>query len=139
MDFVVDGERLGLRLGPMIGRNNVAVDFVPVLVFDWPIGFPEEDSGRLIGHAAPPLPDGRVPLYICAECGDLGCGAVTAVIDRTDDKVVWRDFGYQNDYEVFDEADVFERVGPFAFDRADYDTVLEQFRDQWPVRPSSGC
>jgi hypothetical protein len=62
-----------------------------------------------------------------------------AVIDRSDDTVVWRDFGYQNDYEVFDdETDVFGRVGPFAFDRADYDTVLQQFRDQWPVRPSSG-
>jgi hypothetical protein len=59
------------------------------------------------------------------------------VIDRSDDTVVWRDFGYQNDYEVFDETDVFERVGPFSFDRADYDAVLQQFRDQWPVRPSS--
>jgi hypothetical protein len=28
MDFVVDGERLGLRLG-LIAVNNVAVDFVP--------------------------------------------------------------------------------------------------------------
>jgi hypothetical protein len=38
-------------------------------------------------------------MYVCAECGDLGCGAVTAAVEVGDDKVVWRDFGYQNNYE----------------------------------------
>jgi hypothetical protein len=31
-----------------------------------------------------------VPLYVCAECGDLGCGGVTAVVELTPDTVLWR-------------------------------------------------
>jgi hypothetical protein len=133
-EFVVDGEPLGARLGPMIGLSNVAVDFVPVLVLNWPIGFPAQDFDPLIGRSVPPLPGSRVPLYVCAECGDLGCGAVTVIIDWTETNVVWRDFGYQNDYEPFTEDDVFTGVGPFEFDRARYEAVLEQFADRWVQR-----
>lgn len=56
-------------------------------------------------------------MYVCAECGDLGCGAVTAAVDVGDDKVIWRDFGYQNNYEPFDQDAIFTGVGPFVFDR----------------------
>lgn len=48
--FVADGERLGLKLGPMIGLNNVAVDFVSVLVLDWPIRFPAYAVNNLACH-----------------------------------------------------------------------------------------
>src|SRR4051812_35677270 len=41
----------------------------------------------------------RRSLYVCPECGDLGCGAVSIVIEQIGDKIVWRDFGYQNNYE----------------------------------------
>ena len=131
MDFVVDGEHLVLLLGPTRVPKGLAVKFVPVLVFDWPSGFPAEDFGRLVGAISPSLPDGRVPLYVCAECGDLACGAVTAIIDRTLDTVTWRDFGYQNNYETFERTNVADGVGPFIFDRASYDAVLQQFRDRW--------
>ena len=77
-----------------------------------------------------------MPLYVCAECGDLGCGSMTAIIDRTPDAVTWRDFGYQNDYEKFEKTEVFDGVGPFIFDRAAYDAVLAQFRGRWPVSPA---
>jgi hypothetical protein len=96
--------------------------------------FPAQDFDPLIGRSVPPLPGSRVPLYVCAECGDLGCGAVTVIIDWTETNVVWRDFGYQNDYEPFTEDDVFTGVGPFEFDRARYEAVLEQFADRWVQR-----
>ncbi|MGW4488073.1 hypothetical protein ACWEOE_30030 [Amycolatopsis sp. NPDC004368] len=101
LDFAVDGAPLGERLRAL--GDDVIAD---------------------AGFTLPPFPDGRVPLYVCPECGDLGCGAVTAVIERTADEVVWRDFGRQTDY---DPAVFFERytgLGPFRFDRAQYDAVL---------------
>lgn len=136
VEFVVDGTELGQQLGPMIGSSNVAVDLVPVLVLNWPIGFPEDDVARLTGTVPAPLPDGRVPLYLCAECGDLGCGSVTVVIERSNDLVTWRDFGYQNDYEPFEPTDVFHGVGPFVFDGVEYDAALQQFRDEFDTQLS---
>jgi hypothetical protein len=39
----------------------------------------------------PPDLDGRVPIYVCPECADNYCGAVTAVIERKGEKTLWRD------------------------------------------------
>ncbi len=132
LDFVVDGAPLGDKFASVLGGANMPADYVPVLVLDWPIGFPADDYGRLVGELSAPLPDDRVPLYICAECGDLGCGGVTAVIERTADTVVWRDFGYQNDYEPFEADDVVPGVGPIVFDRQGYLDALAAFKDRWP-------
>jgi hypothetical protein len=60
---------------------------------------------------------------------------------RRDDAVVWRDFGYQNDYEPFDQGAIFTGVGPFVFDRDEYSRVLEQFRSvvsETPRAPGGG-
>ncbi len=116
---------------------NLVLELVSVLVLDWPTGFPEEDCDYLLGHLLPPLPHGRVPVYICAECGDIGCGAVTARIEHLDDRVVWRDFSYENGYEPFDPADVFPNIGPFSFERRAYLTTIQVFRDLWPS-PTGG-
>lgn len=50
LDFVVDGESLGERLAQVLGDANLPAGYVPVLVLDWPIGFPAEDYGRLVGE-----------------------------------------------------------------------------------------
>lgn len=132
LDFVVDSEALGDKLAPVLGSANMPAGYVPVLVLNWPIGFPAEDYGRLVGELPAPLPGGRVALYICAECGDLGCGGITVAIERTADTVVWRDFGYQNDYEPFEADDVVPGVGPIVFDRQGYLHALAAFKDRWP-------
>ena len=128
LEFVVDGQRLGQILGPFLDDDDATDEYVPVLVTDWPVGMSLEDLDRLLGAGAPPSLGGRTALYVCAECGDLGCGAVTAVVEVDDDKVVWCDFGYQNDYEPFDQEAVFAGVGPFTFDRDAYSVVLAHFR-----------
>ncbi len=41
----------------------------------------------------------RFLLYICPECGDLGCGAVTFNIEKENDIFVWKNFGFENNYD----------------------------------------
>jgi hypothetical protein len=45
------------------------------------------------------LPSGRVPLYICPECADLGCGCVSVQVSETEDCFVWSDPGWENNYQ----------------------------------------
>lgn len=45
------------------------------------------------------LQSGRVPIYICPECGDLGCGCISVKLVEYDDCIVWSEFGYENNYE----------------------------------------
>lgn len=79
---------------------------------------------RLLGDAEPDAPQGRVSVYVCAECADLGCGSVTVVVERGDGTVTWRDWGYQNNYDqgfvpINDLRDV-------TFDVVQYDSTLRE-------------
>jgi len=80
----------------------------------------DEAIDRFLGLGAPDAPGGRTAFYVCPECGDLGCGAITALIVHGPDVVVWRDFGYQTDYEPEVGTEGRNGVGPFTFDATAY-------------------
>ena len=77
---------------------------------------------RLLGQAEPDAPHGRVTLYVCPECADLGCGAITVVLTIEASCVTWSDWGYQNNYE--DEVFPIDGPGDLSFDAAQYRQVL---------------
>jgi hypothetical protein len=85
---------------------------------------------RLLGEAAPDAPDGRVSVYVCAECADLGCGAITVLVERGDGTVAWRDWGYQNNYEQSFVA--IAGVRDVTFDAVQYDSTLRAALDRLP-------
>jgi hypothetical protein len=60
-------------------------------------------------------------LYICPECGDIGCGAYGVKLRLTDSTAEWFDFAYENGYEAGRPL----AVGPFIFDRSEYNAALE--------------
>ena len=113
LDFIVDGVSLLDRLGH--SEEQVS-----------PLGCWSDDSERDSIEQLLSAP-GRVPLYVCAECGDLGCGAITALIERGSDGFVWRDFGFQNgrDEDTVD-LDSYRGVGPFMFNKTDYWKLLNE-------------
>jgi hypothetical protein len=65
----------------------------------------------------------RVALYVCPECGDLACGAITALVSRREGVVHWSDFAYENG----DDSEIeLPKVGPFAFDWTSYVVEIER-------------
>jgi hypothetical protein len=114
LDFVVDGEPLSEKLGGDLAS-----------CLGWFV--PEENTKavrRLLLKAAADWPNNRRSLYVCPECGELDCGAIMAVIERSGDKIIWRDFGFQSNSDdvtpIRDYGDV-----SFAFDRAQYNQALK--------------
>jgi hypothetical protein len=78
LDFVVDGESVYERHG---------ADLISPL--GWlPEDADEQAAARLLRRAPPDAGD-RVSLYVCPECADLACGAITALIDRRGRDIVW--------------------------------------------------
>ena len=115
-DFVVDG-------APLSAIVRSKADLISVL------GWGSEDfqratRGRLLLQAPPDLPPERYALYVCPECGDLGCGAVTAIIERVDDTVVWRDFGYENNYQKGLDRRGLEALGEYHFPWSRYEEAI---------------
>ena len=62
-------------------------------------------------------------LYVCRECGDLVCGALTVNIERSGSVVRWSEFGW--DDSLSDEP--YDAIGDpleFTFQAASYDETL---------------
>jgi hypothetical protein len=73
-------------------------------------------ADRLLLRAEADLPHGRNSLYMCPECAVLGCGAVSAIIERIDDKVIWRDFGYENTWQEGLDTQHLESLRSYTFE-----------------------
>ena len=118
LDFVIDEVPLWSRL---------KFDFISP--FGWLSPEQHEASiNRFLRKAPADLPDGRIALYICPECGELDCGAVTMLVQREADVIVWKDFGVQNNYENVVHRDGLEDIGPFRFDVRQYYELFVRVR-----------
>ncbi len=76
-------------------------------------------------QGAPDLPDGRTSILVCSQCGDLGCGAVSAVIAREGSDVVWSDLRIADNLGIDDQSPLlFKKVTSFRFLWDDYVRAL---------------
>jgi hypothetical protein len=116
-DFQIDGESL---LHILVREDGGHSDFMGVFV----MGFPDSqaDTARQLRlQAVPSSGSGRVLLYICPECGDIGCGVYSAKVARNQETYTWSDFVYENGYE---DPRPLERIGPFVFIASQYEAAI---------------
>ncbi len=127
-DFVVDGVSLRSHwqdrdLAGVLGWGRADVE--------------REAAAKLRGDARPDYLPNRVAIFVCPECGDLGCGAVTVGVTREEEMVTWNDFRWEVNWfaDRPDESTVYYEVGPFRFGYDTYVKVLSQALSQ---RPDAG-
>jgi hypothetical protein len=113
-DVIVDGASLWERLGK-------PRDLVSVLCGDFALPETLKAADRLVLRSDADLPNNRRSLFVCAECGDLGCGAVSVLVTRVADQIVWSDFGYENTYEEQILREGYDSIGPLHFDSTVYE------------------
>lgn len=118
IDFIVSGQSLGQLFG--------LPDFDLIGTFGWTDNKEYENTqiDEFLGLFKPALETGRTCFYVCPECGDIGCGAITAKIEVTEKNVIWKDFGYENNYSEPDLTD-YKEIGPFTFDKKQYLEIFE--------------
>lgn len=118
VDFLVGGTSL---LAQLLKADVGHGDFMGCFVH----GFPVENLRKLAQLASAleaDTEDGRHLLYVCPECGDIGCGAYSAKLRLTESTAEWYDFAYENGYEG---GRPLTEVGPFMFARSEYNAALE--------------
>lgn len=128
VDFVVDGSPLLFRLADLDAVSPLASDLPPAVL--------DTQVRALLLEDEPPLPGGRFVLYGCPECADLGCGAVTVVIERDGDDYRWRDFAWQTGEHVDLDRDGYHGTGPFHFHGPAYRAALTALLDGTTAAPS---
>ncbi|MEV6399355.1 oxidoreductase [Streptomyces sp. NPDC051907] len=127
MDFIVDGRPLLFQLSDLDAVSPLASD-VPPAIFTAQVR-------TLLLDAQPPLEGGRCVIYGCPECEDIRCGAVTAVIERDGDDVVWRDFAWQTDATADLDRNGYAGIGPFRFRGEEYRAELERLLPDGDAAP----
>ena len=116
-DFVVDG----VALSTLVRRKG---DLISGLGWGTP-GSQDAMVARLLLSAPPDLPSGRVSLYVCPECGDLSCGAITVRISRDGPIITWADFWYEGDHVGIPSNNrLLEDMGPYRFSWAVYESAI---------------
>ena len=90
LDFIIDGSSLqdALNAGERVTGLGC-----------WDAELEDRYILQLLTQVPGESPSGRVPIYLCGECGDLGCGAITARVERASRVVTWRDFAVENNYD----------------------------------------
>jgi len=115
LDFVVDGRTLSDRLpgarGMATALNRA---WLPTVA-----GAIEELLGQRPSLGLDP---GRVFLFVCGECGDLGCGAITAALRVGPNRVTWSQLAWENGSEPAEPVGNAPDV--LSFDIANYEDVL---------------
>jgi hypothetical protein len=123
LDYVIDGRPLVVHLR---SRGRKDTDFIsPFGVTS--CGFESRVASWLLLRTKPDLPTGRIPLLFCPRCGDLGCGAVTAVVQQADHCFVWRDFGFETPTSDSVDRERYEHVRGFAFTEHDYTETFRRY------------
>ena len=87
----------------------------------------DEHAAQRLLLSGPSDVEGRVSVYVCPECGDLYCGALTVVIERQGDELVWKEaamstFDWADEMWLHDKTDLPE----LRFDADPYRAVIEQ-------------
>lgn len=118
LDFVVDGHSLWHALGK---RH----DMVSILCPEFDQQETSKSVRQLLLRDETDPSAARIAIFVCAECADMGCGAITALVEKTADSITWRAFGYENDYEDI-RLDGYDAFGPYTFDATAYEHALTQ-------------
>lgn len=111
LDFVIDGIFLSEKFGDVVSGIGC---------------FHQSESEkvirRLLLEEPADLLNNRRSLYVCPECGDLGCGAVSIFIEQKENKIIWRDFAHEYNYS--NDIIEYEEIDSFIFDKKEYEKVL---------------
>ena len=134
-DFIIDG--ISLRSNWQSPDDfGIMTDVIGVL--GWGTAESEHEAvAKLRKEAEPDYPPNRIALYVCPECGDLGCGAVTVAVEREEEVIIWSDFRWEVNWyaDHQDESTVYLKLGPFRFALDSYIEVLNRALMQ---RPKAG-
>lgn len=121
VDFVVSEQSLGLLFG------LPDLDLIGCLGSTSSKEYENDLIDELIGNRLPLLKSKQTPIYVCPECGDVACGAITVKIEFVGDKIIWNNFAYENG-ESDPDFSKFKTIGSYTFNKETYTQTLASLK-----------
>ena len=119
VDFIVSGQPLSDIF------QTKESDMISMFGWTTNIEYESRTLKEFLKQEPAELDTGRTIIYGCSECGDIGCGAITVEIVELSNKIIWKDFGYENNYSGFDLED-YKHIQQFEFDKQEYFAEFEK-------------
>lgn len=123
VDFIVSGQSLSEVL------QTKESDMISMIGWTTDTDLEKRTIREFMKQSPSELKSGRTIIYGCSECGNIGCGAITAEIVAEGDKIIWKDFGYENGYFEVDLED-YKNIRPFVFDKKQYFDEFEKIEKE---------
>lgn len=117
IDFLIDNNSLLSMLVRKFGGHG---DYAGCFSKGW-ASLNKDSKAKLLLEKGSDTADGRIAVYVCPECADIGCGAFCCNIEQMDDYYIWKDFAYENDYE---DARIIHGMGPYCFNKILYEKLI---------------
>ena len=134
LDWTVDGEAIGDWFA---AEDDPRFETTWLNETDRDVKMIEGSLRALLGertrwHREVAFDEGRVALLFCAQCGDLGCGAITADVAFTTNTAEWRDIA-REDGAI---GGLFPDPPPrtVVFERSQYEATIRTLLADWTKR-----
>ena len=72
----------------------------------------------------------RTMLFVCRECGDIGCGAITVEIEKAENSYIWKNYAWDNGYEEILKNDFID-FQILEFNKSEYEFELNTLKKNW--------
>jgi hypothetical protein len=128
LDLVVDG----VSFYDEIAKRGL--DYISFLGWSGMADFERKAIARLLGDAEPDAAEGQCTVYVCPECADIGCGAITVKVERNGDRVSWTNVSYEyTDHKIRPDENVadcyqvlsqIDALGPCSFGYSELRSVF---------------
>jgi len=119
LDFLISGDSL---------KNILEIsdsELIGTLGWSGSMEVETKKVNELIGLEKSELESGRTCLYVCPECGHIGCGSVTVKIVYDQNIIIWKEFGWETDRGKPNLKE-FKHISPLKFKRLEYMAVFEK-------------
>jgi hypothetical protein len=117
IDFLIDNNSLLDLLVKEYGGHD---DYMGCFGKEWKI-LNENSKKKLLLKIKPETINGRIAIYVCPECADIGCGAFCCEIEKINENYIWKNIAYENNNE---DAKILEKIGTFYFNKNKYEEII---------------
>lgn len=123
-DIYVDGKPLSHHFSGRLGSHPSQIS---------PLGwstssktYQAEIVAQFLVEKPSELDSGRVPVLVCEECGDVGCGAIAVKIIRDGEHIKWTDWSFEYGLEPVHKMEWPTQPTDFEFDYSLYKTEIQK-------------
>ncbi len=123
-DIEVDGKRLAQHFAGRRGAHPSQLS---------PLGWSSANEtyraeivAQFLAESPSGLKSGRVPVLVCEECGDVGCGAFAVRVVREGEHIIWTDWAFENGNKPAQEITWPTRPSDLIFERKAYEVEIRK-------------